>query len=103
MKKVLSTVGILSLVAGAYLTLSTVNSYSPVATAEASGKPTYSGTLYVAGMGGHFSKADVTIDPNNEEAPITVNSVDMVDIGGTGYLERQGSQGRQPPCWKNRP
>jgi len=86
MKKILSTIGILSLVAGAYLTLSTFNSYTPVAdAADKIVKPTYSGTLYVAGMGGHFSKADVSIDPNNEEAPITVNSVEMVDIGGAGY------------------
>ena len=84
MKKVLSTIGVMALVAGAYLTISTINSYTPVADA-AGAKPTYSGTLYVAGMGGHFSKADVTIDPNNAEAPITVNSVDMVDIGGAGY------------------
>jgi hypothetical protein len=86
MKKILSTVGILSLVAGAYFTLSAVNSYSPVvATAEAAGKPVYNGTLYVAGMGGHFSVADVTIDPNNEAAPIKVNSVYMLDIGGASH------------------
>jgi len=87
MKKILSTVGVLALVAGAYMTLSTVNSYSPVpATAEAGmAKSTYSGTLYVAGMGGHFSIADVTIDPNNEAAPITVNSTDMLDIGGSSH------------------
>jgi hypothetical protein len=85
MKKVLSTVGVLSLVAGAYLTLSTVNSFTPVADASSPKQPTYSGTLYVAGMGGHFSKADVSINPNNQAAPITVNSVEMVDIGGAGY------------------
>jgi len=85
MKKVLSTVGILSLVAGAYLALSTVGSYSPVATAEAGMKKVYNGTLYVAGMGGHFSVADVTIDPNNEASPIKVNSVDMLDIGGASH------------------
>ena len=85
MKKILSTVGVLALVAGAYMTLSTVNNYSPVATAEASGKTVYNGTLYVAGMGGHFSVADVTIDPNNTAAPIAVHSTEMLDIGGPGY------------------
>jgi hypothetical protein len=85
MKKVLSTVGILSLVAGAYFTLSTFNSNTPVAAAADQMKPTYAGTLYVAGMGGHFSAADVSIDPNNEAAPITVNKVEMIDIGGAGY------------------
>ena len=84
MKKILSTLGILSLVAGAYLTLSTVNSNTPVAIA-AGGTKAYSGTLYVAGWGGHFSVADVTIDTSNEEASIKVNSVDMLDIGGKGY------------------
>ncbi|MBE9519552.1 MAG: hypothetical protein IME97_00380, partial [Proteobacteria bacterium] len=69
MKKLISTAGVIALVAAGYLTLSTVNSYSPVvATAEASGKKTYNATLYVAGMGGHFSVADVTIDPNNTAA-----------------------------------
>ena len=85
MKKILSTVGVLALVAGAYMTLSTVNNYSPVAVAEASGKTVYNATLYVAGMGGHFSVADVTIDPNNTAAPIKVNSTEMLDIGGVGY------------------
>ena len=86
MKKILSTVGVLALVAGAYMTLSTVNTYSPVvATAEAGGKSVYNGTMYVAGMGGHFAVTDITIDPNNEAAPITVNSIDMLDIGGKNY------------------
>ena len=84
MKKILSTVGILSLVAGAYLALSTINSYTPVVDAAAM-KKTYNATMYVAGMGGHFSIADVTIDPNNEEAPITENSVGS----GRGQRVRQ--------------
>jgi hypothetical protein len=84
MKKILSTVGVLALVAGAYLTFSTVNSYAPVADAT-EGKKTYSGTLYVAGMGGHFAVADITVNPNNAAAPITVNSLDMLDIGGAAY------------------
>ena len=46
-----------------------------------SGGQTYSGTLYVAGMGGHFAVADVTIDPASD-SPIKVNNLDMLDIGG---------------------
>jgi WD40 repeat protein len=84
MNKTLSTVWILSLVAGAYLSLSPINANTPVAIA-AEGNKVFNGTLYVAGWGGHFSVADVTINPNNDEAPITVNSVDMLDIGGKGY------------------
>jgi hypothetical protein len=84
MKKTLSTLGILFLVAAACLTLSTFNSNTPVAIA-AGGTKAYNGTLYVAGWGGHFSVADVTIDTSNEEASINVNSVDIMDIGGKGY------------------
>jgi WD40 repeat protein len=78
MKKVLSTVVALAFVVGGYLAFSTVDTATPVAQA---GK-TYSGTLYVAGMGGHFAKADVTIDPSDTAKPIKVNALDMVDIGG---------------------
>ena len=85
MKKIVSTAGILSLVAGMYLAFSTFTSFSPVVTAEAGMKKTYNATMYIAGMGGHFSIADVTIDPNNEAAPITVHSVDMLDIGGESH------------------
>jgi hypothetical protein len=34
---------------------------------------TYTGTVYVAGHGGHFAKAAVTIDPANTANPITMN------------------------------
>jgi hypothetical protein len=49
--------------------------------AAAEGAQTYSATIYVAGHGGHFSKADVTIDPNNAAQPVKVNSLDMIPIG----------------------
>lgn len=55
-----------------------------VADAKAAAAPkgkTYSATVYVAGHGGHFAKADVTIDPSNAEHPIKVNALDKVDIG----------------------
>ena len=32
-------------------------------------------------MGGHFAKADVTIDPNNAQQPVKVNNLDRVTIG----------------------
>lgn len=41
----------------------------------------YEGTLYVAGMGGHFAKAEVKIDPSNTANPITVNKLTRVVIG----------------------
>jgi len=55
---------------------------SAAATASAEN---YAGTAYVAGMGGHFAKADITINPA-AEAPITVNKLEMVNIGdGTSH------------------
>jgi hypothetical protein len=81
MKKVISTVAALALVVGGYLAYTAVDSSTPVAQA---GK-TYSGTLYVAGMGGHFAKADVTIDPSDTNDPIKVNALDMVSIGGATH------------------
>jgi hypothetical protein len=41
---------------------------------------TYAGTLYVAGMGGHFAKADVEIDPS-AVTPINLKALTKVDIG----------------------
>ncbi|MEW6108930.1 MAG: hypothetical protein AB1632_07175 [Nitrospirota bacterium] len=77
MKKILFIALMLSLVIGGYLIFTTVDSKTPVAVA---GK-TYSGTLYVAGMGGHFAVADVTIDPSNTEQPIKVKDLGMLSIG----------------------
>jgi len=42
----------------------------------------YSSTLYVAGMGGHFAKADVTIDPT-AKAPIQLHALSR-DVIGNG-------------------
>jgi len=69
---------LIAVVCFGYLTFTTGNSQVPVATAQGS---TYNGTSYIAGMGGHFSKADVTIDPSNENEPIKVNNLDKIDIG----------------------
>jgi len=40
----------------------------------------YSATFYVAGMGGHFAKAEAMIDPSKDQ-PITVTSLTKIDIG----------------------
>ncbi len=40
----------------------------------------YDATLYIAAMGGHFAKADVTIVPG-DEAPIKLNKLTKIDIG----------------------
>ncbi|RJQ23231.1 MAG: hypothetical protein C4560_00720 [Nitrospiraceae bacterium] len=44
-------------------------------------KKIYSGAIYVSGMGGHFAKAEVIIDPNDAENPIKVNNLDRIVIG----------------------
>lgn len=78
MKKLVFVVIMITLVLGGYLIYSTVDANAPVATAA---KKTYSGMFYVAGMGGHFAIADLTIDPNNAENPIKVNDLGMMGIG----------------------
>jgi hypothetical protein len=80
MKKMLSAALVLASVVGGYLAFTTVDSKTSVAVAA---KKIYTATVYVAGHGGHFAKADVTIDPNNADDPIKVNAINKVDIGDT--------------------
>ncbi len=40
----------------------------------------YDATVYIAGMGGHFAKADITIDPS-AKTPINLKGLDKIDIG----------------------
>ncbi len=77
MKKLLFVVCAVALVFAGYLSFTTVDTATPVANA---GK-TYNATMYVAGMGGHFAVADVTIDPSNADQPIKVNDLGMMSIG----------------------
>lgn len=48
--------------------------------AATAGAANYSGTAYVAGMGGHFAKAVFTIDPK-AETPIILDELDMINVG----------------------
>ena len=83
MKKKLVVLTVVSALACmSYLTFTTIDPKTPVA--DAAGK-TYSGIVYVAGMGGHFAKADVTIDPANANEPVKVNSLDRIVIGDKNY------------------
>ena len=53
---------------------------------SAAAKKIYSGTLYIAGMGGHFAKAEVTIDPSDQKQPIKVNQLGRIVVGNkTSY------------------
>lgn len=78
MKKIFVVALALAMVMGGYLAFTAVDSKTSVVVAA---KKTYSGTTYVAGMGGHFAKADFTIDPNNEAEPIKVTNLDRIVIG----------------------
>lgn len=81
MKKLLFIASIVSLAFCGYLISTTVDSKSGIVVAAA--KKTYDATVYVAGHGGHFAKADVTIDPNNANDPIKIKALDKIDIGDT--------------------
>lgn len=63
-----------------YLGFTTVDARTSAAISAGTPTP-YRGTVYVAGMGGHFAKAEVIIDPGNENEPVKVTSLDRVVIG----------------------
>src|SRR5574341_1211810 len=54
---------------------------APRDSVSAAANRVYSGTLYIAGMGGHFAKAEVTIDPSNAAQPIKINELGRIVIG----------------------
>jgi hypothetical protein len=80
MKKVLLVFTCLALVVSVYLAYTTTSSNTPSALAKHEQMKTYSGMIYVAGMGGHFAAADVSIDPADAE-PITIKKLDRIVIG----------------------
>ena len=63
-----------TLVAAGALTIGTLG-FQSSAQAES-----YKADVYVAGMGGHFAKATVEIDPS-APAPINLKALDKIDIG----------------------
>jgi hypothetical protein len=80
MKKIeIAAVLITAVVALAFARLG--SSAEPKQAAAQSGKKTYSATVYVAGHGGHFSQADVVIDPSDAENPIKVKHLEQLTIG----------------------
>lgn len=50
--------------------------------APAVSKHAYSGTVFVAGMGGHVAVADVLVDPS-AATPISITNLDRIEIGGS--------------------
>lgn len=81
MKKALIIATCFLLILAVYLAYTIADSKAPTAVAKQKDVKTYTGTMYVAGMGGHFAVADVTIDPNDTNQPIRVNDLDMISIG----------------------
>lgn len=77
-KRIFNVVFITAIAFFSYLAFIAANSITQIATAA---KNMYTGTIYVAGHGGHFAKADVSIDPNNAQDPIKVNKLDRIIIG----------------------
>ncbi len=80
MKKLAALFGIVAVVVVGYLAFTTVAPTTSVPMAVAAGQ-TYSATVYVAGHGGHFAKAEVTIDPSDANAPVKITNLDKIDIG----------------------
>ena len=80
MKKLAVLFGVVAVVVVSYLALTTVAPTTTVPMAVAAGQ-TYSATVYVAGHGGHFAQADVTIDPSDANAPVKINKLDRIVIG----------------------
>lgn len=46
---------------------------------------TYSGTVYVAGHGGHFAQVPVTIDPSNTTTPVTIGSMTKLTVSSLKF------------------
>jgi hypothetical protein len=49
--------------------------------AAAGTQKTYPATVWVAGHGGHFAQAEVTIDPGDAENPVKVKSLEQLNVG----------------------
>ncbi len=81
MKKFLIVASCVVLVFAVYLGYNSVDPEAPAAIAKHKEMKVYKGTVYVAGMGGHFAAADVEIDPADAAAPIKVIGLNKVDIG----------------------
>jgi hypothetical protein len=63
---------------------------APAAKPAAAAAKTYSATIYVAGMGGHYTKAEVTLDPANANEPVKIiGSMDRISINPSGVDGKQ--------------
>jgi hypothetical protein len=67
------------LVAAGYLAVGAMGKSTPVANAAAK-TANYSGTVYVAGDGGHYAIADITIDPASANPIVLSKSLDRLVV-----------------------
>ena len=75
---------LVSVAAAAFVGVLSVAGAAPAPAGPAgAAKALYSATVYVAGHGGHFAQAAVTIDPSDAAQPLKVSGLDMVNIGTT--------------------
>ncbi len=81
MRKALAIAVCMLLVFAVYLSYTTVDKETPAAIAKHMETKVYTGTIYVAGMGGHFSAAKVSIDPADVANPIKVLGLNRIVIG----------------------
>lgn len=80
-KNALLFMGIAMVLVAGFLAATSVDSATPAAAPAAPSAGTYSATVYVAGMGGHFAKSEVTIDPASADNLIKIDNLDRVVIG----------------------
>ena len=81
MRKALAIAVCVLLVFAVYLSYTTVDKNTPAAVAKHMETTVYTGTVYVAGMGGHFSAAKISVDPADVANPIKVLGLDRIVIG----------------------
>jgi len=79
MKKLAALFVIIAVVVMGVIAFAADPAKAPAAAAPAG--QTYSATVYVAGHGGHFAKAEVIINPSNAADPVKITNLDKIDIG----------------------
>jgi cytochrome c553 len=53
------------------------------ASAATAAPGTYAGKVYAAGVGGHMAVVNVSIDPTNASAPLTISRLDRIRLGSS--------------------
>lgn len=83
MKKAALVVAVIAVFVMGVMAFAAAPAKAPAAAPAAAAK-TYSATIYVAGMGGHYAKAEVAVDPANANEPVKVSNLDRISINPAG-------------------